>query len=224
MKLRRIICFATILVLCLTLLGGCGDSPQTGGTDMTVHNTYLDGLAVAGNWGGYDWVVLREEDGRLLCITRDIIEFRKFHETETPVSWADCDLRAYLNGEFFDRTFSAGGRERVLLTENDNGDVAFPNGNVGIGSEATQDYVFLLSYTEAEKCFPNKDARVAGFTGQIGISEYNNEAYNWWLRSPGDYLNDFANVDGIGQVCYSQSNVHTGGLGVRPAVWISAAE
>jgi len=174
-------------------------------------NIYLDKLPVAGDWGGYDWVVLAKEDGRWLCITKDIVEMRKFHETETTVSWAESGLRAYLNGEFLKTTFgTSGDRDRVLLSENKNDSVTFPNGNTGIGGEATQDYVFLLSYEEAEKYFPNDLVRAAKYDGQ---------AQFWWLRSPGDYLNKFANVDAIGQVCYSGGNVHTGGLGVRPAVW-----
>ena len=138
---------------------------------------------------------------------------RKFNEAETPVSWADSDLRAWLNGEFLEACFGgpdSGDRARVLLTENENSAVTFPNGNTSISSAATEDYVFLLSYEQAEKYFPNDLVRTAKYDGQ---------ARNWWLRSPGDYLNEYADVDGIGQVCYGSGNVHLGGFGVRPAIW-----
>ena len=176
-------------------------------------NIYLDKLPLAGEWGGYEWVVIAKENGRWLCVTKDIVKIRKFHEAETLVSWADSDLRAHLNGEFLEYCFGdpdSGDRARVCLTENENNAVTFSNGNKSIGSAATQDYVFLLSYEEAEQYFPNDLVRTA---------KYNGQTQNWWLRSPGDHLNEFANVDGIGQVCYSASNIHTGGLGVRPAIW-----
>jgi|GEM_PF-2896243 len=218
MKLKQILCIAVLFALALTMFGACGSSktPKNSGDSSLPEysNPYLDALPVAGNWGGYEWVVIKKEEGRLLCITKEIIEVRRFHDTEEPVSWAESDLRAYLNGEFFENTFSADKSKNAvqpLLTEHTNGSVDFPNGSTGTGSEPTEDSVFLLSYEEAEDCFISDAARVAAYDsyGQI-----------WWLRSPGDYLNNFANVDGIGQVCYSSSNFHADGLGVRPAIWI----
>ncbi|MCL2507995.1 MAG: DUF6273 domain-containing protein [Oscillospiraceae bacterium] len=203
---------AVIFVFCLTLLISCGKPPPPDTFDESA-NTYLDGLPVQGDWGGYEWVVLKKENGRWLCITKDIIELRKFHDSEESVSWADSDLRAYLNGEFLERCFGMpgdGDRERVNPVKNSNEGIIFQNGNISIGSAATEDYVFLLSYEEAEEYFPSAAARAA---------KYNGQAQNWWLRSPGNYLNEFANVDSIGQVCYSESNIHTERLGVRPAIW-----
>ncbi|MCL2494526.1 MAG: DUF6273 domain-containing protein [Oscillospiraceae bacterium] len=186
-------------------------SQQKAPDDKDSGNAFLDSLPVQGDWGGYEWVVLKKEPGRWLCMTKEIVEVRKFHEAETPVSWADSGLRAYLNGAFLEEAFgTSGDRDRVLLTENSNGSVTFPNGNTGVDSADTQDYVFLLSYEEAEAYFPDSAARVAMYNGQ---------ARHWWLRSPGDYVNEFANVDGTGQVNYSASDIHTEGLGVRPAIW-----
>jgi hypothetical protein len=187
----------------LALLGGCGNAPK--------QNKFLNQLPVQGHWGGYEWVVLKKEPGRWLCITKDIVEIRQFNNAETAVSWEKSDLRAYLNGEFLEKTFgTSGDRARVLPAKNENPAVTFPNGNTSIGGAATEDDVFLLSYEEALKYFPSDAARVATWQGQ---------AQYWWLRSPGDYTNEFACVDGQGQVCYSSGNAHLGGLGVRPAIW-----
>jgi len=217
MKLKHILCIMLLLALGLTMFSACGsaETPDDPSSLPAFSNPYLDALPVAGNWGGYEWVVIKQEDGRQLCITKEIIEVRKFHEEETPVSWAKSDLRAYLNDEFYESVFKADKSKnavRPLPTSNANGSIDFPNGVTGTGSAATKDSVFLLSYEEAEACFISDAARTAAYDGY---------GQNWWLRSPGDYLNNFANVDGIGQVLYSSSNVHTEGLGVRPAIWIS---
>jgi len=211
MKTKRILCAAIVFVLGIALLAFCGNSTRPEAPEESP-NTWLDELPIAGNWGGYEWVVLAAQEGRWLCITKDIVEIRKFHDAEMPVSWAGSDLRAWLNGEFLEAYFGEADSGGLLPAENENNAVTFPNGNASIGSAATEDYVFLLSYEEAEAYFPDEAARVAKYDGQ---------AQFWWLRSPGDYLNEFATVDGMGQVCYSSSNVHTGGLGVRPAIWRS---
>ena len=230
MKRKHIVCVVLLLALSLALFSACRSSDSGEPSSPPAYsNPYLDSLPVAGNWGGYEWVVLKKEETRWLCITKEIIESRKFHEVETPVSWEECDLRAYLNGEFFEDTFgTVVGNEtpaQIILTDNTNESVAFPNGSTGNGSAPTRDYVFLLSYEEAEAYFPDDAARVAAY--HVGKDEVSaapiRYAQHWWLRSPGDYLNDFANVDGIGQVCYSQSNIHTEGLGLRPAIWVWVA-
>ena len=219
MKLKRILCAALLLALGLTMFGACGNSKKPENADepsslSEYSNPYLDALPVAGNWGGYEWVVIKKEDTRQLCITKEIIEVRRFHEAEATVSWAESDLRAYLNGEFYETVFKADKSKnavRPLSVNNANKSVNFPNDNAGIGSTATKDSVFLLSYEEAETCFLSDAARVAAYDGRSQI---------WWLRSPGDHLNYYANVDGIGQVCYSSSNLQAEGFGVRPATWI----
>ena len=216
MKLKHILCAAVLLALGLTVFSACGNSKDDGGPSSlpTFSNPYLDALPVAGNWGGHEWVVIKKEGTRQLCITKEIIEVRRFHDTEEPVSWAESDLRAYLNGEFRMATFVVTDSKVTvlpLLTSNTNGSVTFSNSSTGTGSEPTEDSVFLLSYEEAESCFLSDTARAAAYGGVAQI---------WWLRSPGDHLNGFANVDGIGQVCYSSSNLQAEGFGVRPAIWI----
>jgi hypothetical protein len=213
MKIKQFISAVMILLLGTTVLASCGKGSGSQFQAAQAANFNLDKLPIAGNWGGYEWVVLEKVANRSLCITKDIIEIRKFNETEAAVSWEESDLRAYLNGEFYDKMFD--GNVSVLLVRNNNSDVIFSNGKVGIGSAETDDRVFLLSYNEAKMYFPNDTYRIATYNGQ---PQY------WWLRSPGDYLTDFANVDTIGQVCYSQSNVHTSGLGVRPVICVALPE
>lgn len=88
-----------------------------------------------------EWIVLKEEEHRCLCISRYLLDCKPYHVFSKNVTWQDCTLRNWLNHEFFISVFSAEEREKILLST-----VKNPTGN-------TQDYIFLLSTDEAEKLF-----------------------------------------------------------------------
>ncbi|MCL2767349.1 MAG: DUF6273 domain-containing protein, partial [Synergistaceae bacterium] len=192
-------------------------------------------------FGGYDWRVLDVQDNRALILSDKIIEKRAYHNIGGNIIWEVCDLRSYLNGEFLQK-FTAEDQERIVETRINNPDNLW----YGVtGGNDTTDKVFLLSLEEADRYFgdsgdyenkrrkryegqhpngewvPANDGRVFSNTSDSGrITEYNDEASWWWLRSPGIYnslaadvnLDGFVNVRGI--LIY---NVHGG---VRPALWL----
>lgn len=97
-----------------------------------------------------------------------------------------------------------------------------PNNSTNPGN-ATQDQVFLLSITEANKYFGSDSARQCKPTDYAvanGTWESGSGNCWWWLRSPGviqgyaAYVNDDGDVDELG------NNV-IGDIAVRPALWIS---
>ena len=55
------------------------------------------------SFGGYNWRVLDIHNNRALIITEDIIEQRAYHDVYRDITWADCALRKYLNGEFYNK-------------------------------------------------------------------------------------------------------------------------
>ena len=65
-------------------------------------------------FGGRDWLVLNERDGAALIMSETVL-YRRFHPTETEVTWADSELREYLNGEFYD-AFREEEKARILVT------------------------------------------------------------------------------------------------------------
>ena len=88
-----------------------------------------------------EWIVLAREDDRILVISRYTLDSQQYHSRHAAVAWADCDLRFWLNGTFFDLTFSEVEQERILTTVLP-GDTNPTHGTAG---EDTEDRIFLLS-------------------------------------------------------------------------------
>ena len=81
---------------------------------------------------------------RTLLITEYIIEQRSYNDVYKETTWADCSIRRYLNGEFYDR-FTENDKLRICSVINKN--PANPWYKTGGGAN-TQDRIFLLSMEE----------------------------------------------------------------------------
>ena len=151
------------------------------------------------------------------------------------MTWEECGLRQYLNGEFYDTTFSPAEKERIVTTKlkNDN------NPWYGIeGGSNTKDKVFLLSLDEvlqylgrspevAKENWQNDIVINDQFNGARLAKTADGTASRWWLRSPGgnfycgtDYIILAATVTdkgGLGIQGEYVSNEYGGG---RPALWL----
>ncbi|MBN2558799.1 MAG: hypothetical protein JXB33_08610 [Clostridia bacterium] len=167
------------------------------------------------------WLVLKEEDGRLLLISEYGLECIPYNKLYGDVTWENCSLRYWLNNDFYNETFSPSEKELIVQVLLDNDD------NPTYGTEGgieTKDNVFLLSIEEANIYFPDDVERRAKITPYvIGNGCYHivdNEAW-WWLRSPGNYPTCAAKVrpDGIiHEAGYYATETYTDA--VRPAIWI----
>ena len=151
------------------------------------------------------WRVLdveRETETALLIAEKPVCE-RPYHSKWTEITWEQCDLRKWLNGEYYKNTFSEEERAGILECELKNPD----NPNYGTkGGNDTRDKVFLLSIEEAKKYFMNDRDRSTGIW--------------WWLRSPGGNGDNAAYVGGVGGIIDHGHYVSTR-TGVRPALKIN---
>ena len=97
-----------------------------------------------------EWEVLAEEDGKMLLISRYVLDVHKFNEERngeyTDVTWETCDLRKWLNNEFLNTAFSTSEQQKIILTTLSN--PVSPGRDVPIESNDTQDKVFCLSVDE----------------------------------------------------------------------------
>lgn len=189
----------------------------------------------------YEWRVLDIQNHAALIITESIIAQRAYHNRPGDVTWADCELRAYLNGAFYD-TFSEASRSRIMAVTTQNSDNPWYGAK---GGEDTQDHLFLLS-TEESVCKyfgdsrKNLESRSAKQRYWFQKKDENNSKRRaalggsiwwWWLRSPGRdnkravYIHGDGNlgIQGNGTFRYSSNTIHpsTGDNsgGVRPALW-----
>ena len=181
-----------------------------------------------------EWIVLEVKDGKALVISRYGLDAKPYSNEHRSVTWEHCDLRFWLNGEFWDGAFSSEEQSAIQFTEVDNSAAQGFNSWRTNGGNNTQDPVFLLSYAEAYRYFAvtwenkhNIKARVSptAYTVNKGVwssSDYKTEngsvAGWWWLRSPGNYQYNAANVSTNGSITYDDVSRKDGC--VRPALWI----
>jgi hypothetical protein len=203
-------------------------------------NDYNIGAIIS--FGGYDWRIIDMRDNAILIITEEIIEHRAYHDAYCDITWADCAMRKYLNGEFYDK-FSDADRSRIIPTLNKNPDNQWYGASGGVD---TVDNIFILSMDEA----------VCRYFGDSSSKLYNpgkNQRYwferkdennrkrsaifkghtTWyWLRSPGRVNKKAVYVHGNGNIGIQGNNIFRANIddfyhegvkymgGVRPALWL----
>lgn len=193
-------------------------------------------------FGNYEWRVLDIQNNTALIMTETMVGQRTYHNCAGDVTWADCELREYLNSEFYNM-FSEADRSRIVAVTNKNPD------NPWYGSEGgtdTLDHIFLLDIEETvckyfgdssknlenrspkqrywfQKKDENNGKRRSTFDGYV---------WWWWLRSPGRdnrravYIHGDGNIgiQGNGTFRYSSNTIHPltndNCGGVRPALWL----
>ncbi len=194
-------------------------------------------------FGKYEWRVLDIKDHEILIITEDIAELRAYHNKPGDITWADCELRQYLNSEFYDG-FSEEEKLKIIPTKVVNGDNQWFN---TIGGGDTTDKIFLLSIEEVVcKYFGDSSANLQIPNGKYKywftrkdannakrISAYLGHTWWWWLRSPGRKQVKAAYIHGDGNIGIQGNNAMKCNLsgvyhpanndvrgGVRPALWM----
>lgn len=173
------------------------------------------------------WIVLEVEDNRMLLISKYALDAKPYHNTLRQITWADCDLRAWLNNDFINEAFNESEQSAIIFGNIDNKkEEGNPQWKTKGGND-TKDKVFLLSYFEADRYFADTLSRRCASTSYskegAGLSDeyktvYNEGSCGWWLRSPGGKQSFAAFVDCAGELLYSAGVNDKSG--VRPAVWI----
>ena len=179
-------------------------------------------------FGKYEWRVLDVQSNMSLIITEDIIETRPYNGIRKEITWADCELRKYLNGDFYDK-FNEIEKSRLIPIINGNPDNTWYGTTGGVD---TQDNIFLLSVEEAvckyfgdsSSLLLNRGNRKYWFgrkdeNNNKRVAKLENNASWWWLRSPG-HVKRAAYIHGGGEVGLNGNGVQSRG-GIRPALWLS---
>ncbi|PIQ20369.1 MAG: hypothetical protein COW65_15405, partial [Cytophagales bacterium CG18_big_fil_WC_8_21_14_2_50_42_9] len=136
-------------------------------------------------FGNFKWQVLDIKDGKTLIITEGIIELRWYHKEFIEITWADCEIRAYLNNEFY-KVFNQDEKARIIPTVNSNYDNPWFKTKGGID---TTDRIFLLSLEEVCKHFGDSRENLKNKASQKWqIEDENNikrqakfeDNFHWW--------------------------------------------
>ena len=166
-----------------------------------------------------EWLVLEVKDGKALVISKYALDCKQYNTSYTDVTWETCTLRKWLNNDFINAAFSAD--EKAMIPTVTVSADKNPDYNTNPGN-ATQDQVFLLSITEANKYFSSDSARECKPTDYAVASGANSFSGNclWWLRSPGYDRIDAAYVLNDGTIPKYGGIVDADSAAVRPAMWI----
>lgn len=169
-----------------------------------------------------EWLVLDKQEDKMLVIGRYGLDCQPYHLEFEDVTWETCSLRTWLNNSFYETAFISEEKSLILTSEvtaDANPEYDTPAGNT------TKDRVFLLSITQANSYFADDTARTCVGTSycyERGAYKYENTGTCWWwLRSPGDYSYNAANVNCGGSVYYCGCSVFSHYVAVRPALWIN---
>lgn len=103
-------------------------------------------IVTLGTWDGtpIQWIVLKESKLGSVVICKDGLFKMPFDYKNR--DWSDSDIRAYLNGEFFQQAFRAEEQKRII--------------NTIIDGKKTD--IFLLSKEEAENWMTENERRCDG--------------------------------------------------------------
>ena len=162
-----------------------------------------------------EWIILAIEDGKALVLSRCGLDTVTFHDTEEPVTWEDCTLRAWLNSEFWNAAFSEEEQARILTTE-----VADTRDRETV----TEDKLYLLSDDELELYLEKSDDRRLRFTEYASARGGHANRYNgtcwWWTRTAKGTGSTVSTIDGYGMFENFGSSVIDTSVSVAPAMWI----
>ncbi len=177
-----------------------------------------------------EWMVLAVENNRVLLLTRYGIELHLIHPYSANVTWSTCKMRSWLNSTLLHSMFSSAEQARIEYTLVSNGrSTGYPFSqqyNPQYGPD-TWDWIFLLSWQETQRYFPNEASRrckATAYCAARGAKVMSNGYCWWWLRSPGYECNMALAINSEGKRVPGDQHVHNNnkntGL-VRPAMWIN---
>ena len=142
-------------------------------------------------FGKYQWRVLKTDGNSALIITESVIEQRAYHEEFTEITWEHCDLRKYLNKQFYD-TFDPTDKARIMETRVTDCDNPWYDTKWG---NPTVERIFLLSTNEVLQYF--------GDSGDVS----NNKRWHWKTDGSDELeLSDGPHCEEFGQCINDQYN------------------
>lgn len=194
------------------------------------------------SFGPYQWRILEKQADRLLLLSETILELRDYHPKNDETIWADCELRHYLNKDFYQQ-FSIAEQAQILVVWNQNNDNPWYHTPAG---EQTLDKIFLLSLDEAVRYYFGDSSRLLDFPSEkqrywfqrkdennpLRQASFLQSPWWWWLRTPGKHQRTAVYIHGDGNIGIQGNGIaprkvnvihpianETRG-GVRPALWI----
>ena len=198
--------------------------------------------------GNYEWLEIKRTSTKSLYLSRYIIDIRKYHNSELPITWEQSDIRMWLNTDFYNE-FSAEEKSKICDTN------LITNNNPEYFTDAGKDTIdkcFLLSFEEIIKFFSDinfsnqtqdllfkntnnyslsaqvnmtkEKINVANERSGLDYSMINGHSIGWWLRTPGANQKRTVRINCNGDIRLYGREVNRNLVGVRPAIWVKNNE
>lgn len=167
-----------------------------------------------------EWIISSRKGNSALLISKYGIDCKVYNDQWVNSTWESCQLRRWLNNEFFRNAFNFEEQGKIQSTG-----VHTPNSSDyhTAGGNDTSDKVFLLSLDEFKDYvgFYNWKCSPTAYAISNGADRDKNGCSWWWLRSPGHNQTHVVCIDHIGVQDYYGKGVTLMGGCVRPALWIT---
>lgn len=169
------------------------------------------------------WQVLENKNGRLLVISKFVVDCLPYDGYYKFITWATSSIRKKLNNEYMPNVLTEQEIAKIVpvYINCDDDSLSFEQ-----AGEITADKFFLLSVKEARRYFRNdreRQAPVVKYATRSMLWTVFDKWAHWWLRTQGDIIDDKYYVrDGF---IMSMNSTVQGSyfehFGVRPAMYIN---
>ena len=159
-----------------------------------------------------EWIVLdKMKDGKLLVVSKYILDRQQYNDEAADVTWETCTVRAWLNSTFLNSAFTTVEQSLIPKTTIKNDD----NPERGTeGGNDTKDQVFFLSYDDVNKYYTedywydieehpenlyysfDRACKSTAYAKALGIWTY---TWDEWDELYGDYPSYFSHFAGCGR-------------------------
>ena len=175
-----------------------------------------------------EWQVLAREGSKALVTTVKVIDTKPFDNEHSTTTWADSTIRQWLNGSFYENTFTDYEKQYIFDSEVVNRSNSVYNTDSGVD---TVDKVFLLSEDEVKSYFSltnitERAAKPSGYAKTVDGSEiiWSQKTLNgnYWLRTIGEDNTKATYLRYDGATITAGDDITSMKNGVRPAMWVDA--
>ena len=171
-----------------------------------------------------EFMVLTVQGAAALIVSKECLFAMPYNRVKKEVTWETCDIRAYLNHDYYESLFVAEQNAIIETALANSKNPCFET----IGGESTNDRVFLLSLEEVLRYMGDYEKFEKNFRRRFidddenkkRIAQREGKVCNWWIRTPGRCESMAVIVDVFGAVNIIGQDVNFGNYGVRPAMWI----
>lgn len=203
-----------------------------GGIDSVLHKVESEVYENIVTFGSYEqdndrengaepieWMVLKEEDGKMLLLSKYGLDMKPYHDDEEArnVRWDTCSLRGWLNNDFYNTAFGEEEKKYIALSEVTVDKVFISSTSTTLEEKVVEDYVFLLSKQEVNDYVPRNNQDCEGTPYLTAQPEFD----TGWLTRDARSSYPFASMIGSGR---NRSSHDTGYHAVRPAIWVTVDE